>query len=96
MIGTINESAAAKARHPGLLSFKPAQITTLQQQVNGYRTAAKKQTQRIQDLEDQICSIRMSSATEGFDTATNTIFADLTRNKDQAPSARRYSLDNLT
>jgi hypothetical protein len=88
--------AAAKARHARLLSFKSAQITTLQQQLNGYRTAAKKQTQRIQDLEDQICSIRASSATEGFDTVINIIFADSTRNKDQPPSAMRYALDTLT
>jgi hypothetical protein len=79
---------AAKTRHARLLGFKPAQITTLRQQLNGYRTAAKKETQRIQDLEDQICNIRASSATEGFDTVTKTIFADLSRNKDQAPSAR--------
>jgi hypothetical protein len=37
--------AAAKARHARRLSFKSAQITTLQQKLNGYRTAAKKQTQ---------------------------------------------------
>jgi hypothetical protein len=80
--------AAAKARYTRLLSFKSAQITTLQQQLNGDRTAPKRQTQRIQNLENQICNIRPSLATEGFDTATNTVFADLTRNKDQAPSAR--------
>jgi hypothetical protein len=88
--------AAAKTRHARLLSFKSAQITTLQQQFNRYRTGAKKQTQRIQELEDQICNIRASSATEEFDMATNTMFADLMRNKDQVPSARRYSLDTLT
>jgi hypothetical protein len=38
----------------------------------------------------------VSSATEGFGAATNTIFADLTRNKDQAASARQYPLDTLT
>jgi hypothetical protein len=88
--------AAAKPRRGRLLTFKSAQITTLQQPLNGYCTAAKKQTQRIQDLEDQICNIRTSFATEGFNTATNTIFADLTKNKDQTPSAGRYSLETLT
>jgi hypothetical protein len=38
----------------------------------------------------------VSLAYEGFDTAINTIFADLMKNKDKTPSARRYSLDTLT
>jgi hypothetical protein len=56
----------------------------------------KKQTQRIQDLEEQIRAIRASSIAQAFETSTDRIFADLKRNKDQAPSATRYSLDIST
>jgi hypothetical protein len=36
------ETARAKARHMRLLTFNSAQITILQQQLNGYRTVSKK------------------------------------------------------
>jgi hypothetical protein len=90
------ETAIAKARHTRLLTFKSAQITILRQQLNGYRTASKKSTQRIHDLEEQLRTTRASSANDAFETPGDRIFADLQRNKDQPPSARRYSLDTLT
>jgi hypothetical protein len=83
------ETAMAKARHTGLLPFNSAQIAILQQQLNGYRTASKKSTQPIHDLEEQFRTLRASSAIDTFETSGDRIFADLQRKKDQPPLARR-------
>jgi biopolymer transport protein ExbB/TolQ len=49
----------------------------------------EKQTWQIQDLEEQIHAIRASSTAKALETSTDRIFADLNRNKEQAPSAKR-------
>jgi hypothetical protein len=38
-----------KANHSHLLKLKSGEITTLQQQLNGYRTAITRQQQKIQE-----------------------------------------------
>jgi hypothetical protein len=52
--------------------------------------------QTIEELEDQICDMRMSSTPDPFKTSIDKIFTDLNQNKEQVPSRRRYSLDTLT
>jgi hypothetical protein len=89
------KEAAAKARNTSLLGLKSAQITVLRQKLNGYRTATRKQTQTVKELEDQIRDMSMSSTLDPFETSIDRIFTDLNQNRKQAPSRRRYSLDTL-
>jgi hypothetical protein len=53
------KEAALKARNARLLGLKSTQIIVFRQKLNGYRTATRKQTQTIKELEDQICDMRM-------------------------------------
>jgi hypothetical protein len=90
--GICNGKSAAFA----LLTFKSAQITIRQQQFTGYLTVSKKLTQRMHDLEEQLRTLRASSATDAFEISGDRRFADLQRNKDQPLSGQPYSLDTRT
>jgi hypothetical protein len=90
------KKAAAKTRNARLLGLTSAQIRVLRQKPNGYRTATRKQTQIIKELEDQIRDLRLSSTPAPFETSIGRTCPDSNQNREQAPSRRRYSLDTLT
>jgi hypothetical protein len=90
------QEAAAKSRNARLLGLKSGQITVLRKNLNGYRTATRKQMQTIKELGDQTRDMSMSSTSDPFKPSIDRIFTDLNQNREQAPSRRRYSLDTLT
>jgi hypothetical protein len=89
------KKAAAKARNARILGLKSMQITVIRQNLNSYRAPARKQTQAIKELEDQIRDMRMCSTPDPFKTSIDRTMTDLNQSKEQAPSRRRYSLDTL-
>jgi hypothetical protein len=85
----------AKARQAHFFKLRSGEITTLQQQLNGYRTAIARQQQKIQHLEKENHDAREQSRSDQLETPNDRIFHDLNRNKKTHPSARRYSPDTI-
>jgi exonuclease VII large subunit len=82
-----------RAKH--LLKLKSGEITTLRQQLNGYRTAIARQQQKIQHLEKEIHDACERSGSDQHETLIDRILHDLNRNKKAHPSARCYIPDTI-
>jgi hypothetical protein len=65
--------------HAHLLKLKSGEITTLQQQANGYRTVITLQQQKIQHLEKEIHDARERSGSDQLETPIDRMFHDLNR-----------------
>jgi hypothetical protein len=87
--------ASAIARFARHLRLKAAEITTSRQQLNGHRTAIKRQKERIENLRQQLLQATASSHAEGGDASPDRILADIARNKLLRANGRRYSLNTL-
>jgi hypothetical protein len=87
---------SGSTRHARYLRLKAAEITTRRQQLNGHRTAIKRQKERIEDLRQQLLQATASSHAESGDAPPDRILSDTARNKLLYPNGGRYFFDTPT
>jgi hypothetical protein len=62
MIGTVNKRRGSKSSKCPPSRSQVSTNHNLPAKINGYRTATRKETQKIKELEDQIRDMRMSTS----------------------------------